>query len=37
MDKLGVYPHPCELEIIRDQAVAACDGDDGVIYLLIMP
>lgn len=35
MDKLGVYPHPCELEIIRDQAVAACDGDDGVIDLLI--
>lgn len=35
MDKLGVYPHPCELEIIHGQAVASCDGDDGVIDLLI--
>ncbi|KFY63354.1 hypothetical protein V496_04009 [Pseudogymnoascus sp. VKM F-4515 (FW-2607)] len=35
MDKLGVYQHPCKLEIICDQAVAACDGDYGVIDLLI--
>lgn len=35
MDQLGVYPHPCEFEIIRDQAVAACDGDDGLVDLII--
>lgn len=30
MKEIGAYPSPCELNAIRDAAVKACDGLDGI-------
>ncbi|KAH7128819.1 Tannase/feruloyl esterase [Dendryphion nanum] len=31
MHELKYYPHPCELDAIRDAAIKSCDGKDGLV------
>jgi len=31
MNELKYYPHPCELDAIRDAAIKSCDGKDGLL------
>jgi hypothetical protein len=33
--ELDEFPHPCEYEFLRQAAITACDGDDGLIDGLI--